>query len=1059
MRYIILYFLFFISQIANGQIRARQLRADSLYTTLQVITNDTATASSGYRLGRWRNVEDLFTGYGDTDWYKFGGTAIPANHDSAYRVGVTEIRDTAGVDGKITLDGRTITMNNNGHTSTNDDYYLKMSAYDSENPVNFNIVNHSATNAGGGKNIESLGMGWNLAPGGGRENSSYSMLGLLYEYNWKPDSRIIDEFHLLHTDVGGTARRPMTWFFPPDTALWELGVHVPTVEFREVNPGSSFYFSTYYTADNNRSNARFADPDGSGGVHMFVDVDDNFMYWEPYGLTNPWLYTNAFYSTEVNRLQIDTPEGNPDRLLGWNSTQKWVGDLILGFGFDISNDTLNIDTTQVGGGGGSGGANLSIEGSGPTYTINSSSGNDVYVTEGAFIALSENAPDTLVIAVDTSGLIGVLADADFFELGTTMPPQAITDTMYHTGITGIGENTASAMYGQLTIGTDGGATRGVVINGYNDTYIPLTFSMDLTEDNTWEFAISDTWDFGLRNVIGGTPTVPFFIDAGAVTGINIQADGDVQMPDYPNTRDDGTAANFLGTDANGVIQSYDIDDVISEWYLVGESTPGSEAITDGETVTLNGSGITTVTRTGSTIDINSVEVDGSTTNEAWTIDGDLGGTEVISSQTVLFAGAGINSTNYNAATNTLTITGTEVDGSTTNELNTIEEGNVTVQTGNSTIDFQTLFDVATDGAGEVNVSLDLGEATTVSTAETDDYMIMWDQGLAQHQKMLWTDYLIDLITFREDNTAEGTGNSIDVLTGLDLLMSGAEANISLDFNEFTTDAAPEGDEFIILYDPSAGTQEKTLITAITDTNFAEDNLTFTGNRTHDMNIYSMTLHGDVNTFTLLDDNGGTGDNFIIASELGAGSGVTGGISFEYQNGGSPTDQFDLEANKRSSTKQTFEIQAEQGTDAHITYEKNSNHSANTTQSHLSVNAGVAFTQNYEWTATSADLTLDRSFYNVIVSGSGAIGDQISLPEIELNGDNWSASLQDGKVQVGQVYVISNFRASTGLEIVPFAGDNINGSGSAVTLAAGKSLVIRAVRLSAGTGYWQTWTSD
>jgi hypothetical protein len=65
------------------------------------------------------------------------------------------------------------------------------------------------------------------------------------------------------------------------------------------------------------------------------------------------------------------------------------------------------------------------------------------------------------------------------------------------------------------------------------------------------------------------------------------------------------------------------------------------------------------------------EVDGSTTNEAWTIDGDDADTEVISSQTVKFQGTGIATTDYNPTTDVLLITATEVDGSTTNELQTV----------------------------------------------------------------------------------------------------------------------------------------------------------------------------------------------------------------------------------------------------------------------------------------------------------------------------------------------------------------------------------------------------
>ena len=86
-----------------------------------------------------------------------------------------------------------------------------------------------------------------------------------------------------------------------------------------------------------------------------------------------------------------------------------------------------------------------------------------------------------------------------------------------------------------------------------------------------------------------------------------------------------------------------------------------------QTVSITGGGVNVVTGTYPNFTVTGTEVDGSTTNEAWTIDGDGGATEVISSQTVLFSGAGINSTSYDAGTNTLTVTGTEADGSVSNE--------------------------------------------------------------------------------------------------------------------------------------------------------------------------------------------------------------------------------------------------------------------------------------------------------------------------------------------------------------------------------------------------------
>ena len=79
-----------------------------------------------------------------------------------------------------------------------------------------------------------------------------------------------------------------------------------------------------------------------------------------------------------------------------------------------------------------------------------------------------------------------------------------------------------------------------------------------------------------------------------------------------------------------------------------------------------------------TIDLtNSVSItlaDSSATNEAWTIDGDDADTEVISNQTLKFEGAGIITTDYVPASDKLIITGTEVDGSTSNELQNLSYG-------------------------------------------------------------------------------------------------------------------------------------------------------------------------------------------------------------------------------------------------------------------------------------------------------------------------------------------------------------------------------------------------
>lgn len=134
----------------------------------------------------------------------------------------------------------------------------------------------------------------------------------------------------------------------------------------------------------------------------------------------------------------------------------------------------------------------------------------------------------------------------------------------------------------------------------------------------------------------------------------------------------GTGISLTATGTDLTINNTGDLSATNEAWTVDADDADTELITT-QTVKFEGGGIIVTDYVPGTdvLTITGTEIDGSTTNEAWTIDGDAGATEVISNQTVLFNGAGINTTNYDAGTNTLTITGTEVDGSTTNELQTL----------------------------------------------------------------------------------------------------------------------------------------------------------------------------------------------------------------------------------------------------------------------------------------------------------------------------------------------------------------------------------------------------
>ena len=130
------------------------------------------------------------------------------------------------------------------------------------------------------------------------------------------------------------------------------------------------------------------------------------------------------------------------------------------------------------------------------------------------------------------------------------------------------------------------------------------------------------------------------------------------------------------------------------------------SLSSGGSVTFKGEGINAVSTVGDTIKITGTEIDGSTTNELQTISV-ASNTVTLSNSggSVTITGAGINT--VGTAGTTITVTGTEVDGSVSNELQTLSTGTNTLTLSNSggtvTVDTDPASDVTGSGAnGQVS---------------------------------------------------------------------------------------------------------------------------------------------------------------------------------------------------------------------------------------------------------------------------------------------------------------------------------------------------------------------
>ena len=366
---------------------------------------------------------------------------------------------------------------------------------------------------------------------------------------------------------------------------------------------------------------------------------------------------------------------------------------------------------------------------------------------------------------------GSSSDHDWYKTGTTTAP-TIGETGFHDGIIAIGDD--GPYTGQLNIIHPGSGTIGLNLDWPLDNAF-IRARSSTSPLYSWSFWTSDTADFYIENVDnGGTPTYPIFVEATTPSyTIGLQADGDVSMSDYPNTRDDGTPVNVLGTTAGGVIQSFPVGDVTPDTddqdiTVTGASQPFTlDLESDATDASFTGAGITTLTRSGNDITITSTEVDGSTTNEIQdiTVTGasqpftlDLGS----DATDATFTGAGI--TTVTRSSNALTFTSTEVDGSTTNEAWTADADDastelITTQTVKMEGDTGIITDWdATNDKFIFDISGD--EFTTVTTPESSDYMLMHDENGSSGdvlEKILWSD-LASLVGASDHGALTGLGD-------------------------------------------------------------------------------------------------------------------------------------------------------------------------------------------------------------------------------------------------------------------------------------------------------------
>lgn len=350
------------------------------------------------------------------------------------------------------------------------------------------------------------------------------------------------------------------------------------------------------------------------------------------------------------------------------------------------------------------------------------------------------------------------------------------------------------------------------LNSLDNFGTPLRFNN--TYDDDWFQSVDDDNDFiigKLHGAIGPTPVSYITILPGSALEATASTSGYINLAQYPNTRDDGTPTTIFGsTNAAGTVGLFPVTDLpFMQSFDVAAQSGGPTTIDDGETLTVNGAGINSTSLSGNTLTITGTEVDGSVTNEIQTLDVSGTGPTVtldLSSDASdpTITGAGIAA--VTASGNAITITATEVDGSTTNELQTLNNTSdatshtVTLSNSGGSTQFVeganiTLTTTGTAADGIVTIAATGG-------ADTDDqnltiegagptYDIAIDNG---------TDVSVagaGIITLSESpaNTLVITGTEVDGSTSneiQDITVTGASQPFTLDLSSDATDATLTG---------------------------------------------------------------------------------------------------------------------------------------------------------------------------------------------------------------------------------------------------------------------------
>ncbi len=556
--------------------------------------------------------------------------------------------------------------------------------------------------------------------------------------------------------------------------------------------------------------------------------------------------------------------------------------LAEGAGIDLtrSTNTITIAATAAG-------TDLSFTGASSPVTLNSSSGADVTITAGGINALSGTSGNVTITATEvdgsTSNELQTYGHAGTTSYTNTLSNSGGSFTLQAAGIAAISHTT-----GTVTI-------TATEVDGSTSNEVQAITAGDGAGDNK-------TLDLSLS---GGTVTLdPAGIFTLARTGNTLtmtatEVDGstsnELQNLSFNSGTGDLSITGGTGANLDGRYLTTEVDGSTSnELQTFGHTGTTSYTNTlsnGGGSFTLQAAGINTIGHTAGTITITGTEVDGSTSNEVQAITaGDGAGDNKtldlsLSGGTVTLDPAGIFT--LGRAGNTLTMTATEVDGSTTNEIQ-----NLSFNSGTGALSI-------TGGTG---ANLDGRYLTTeVDGSTSNELQTISANGAGP------TSYTVDLSNGGGTVTlAEGAGIDLTRSTNTITIASTATGNTDL---SFTGASSP------VTLNSSTGTDVTITAAGINTLSGTSGNVTITATEVDGSTSNELQTFGHSGTTSYTNTLSNSGGSFTLqAAGIAAISHTTGTVTITATEvDGSTSNELQTIANTSDATSHTVTLSNSGGT--------------------------------------------------------------------------------------------------------------------------------------------------